>query len=155
MNMQDLRPSSRLTVPSGYAFRLPLTGRGSERPTQEGAAEAAEMNRITVLRKQTAEAERQAKIRELESQLEMLKSETPTRGETPQCEEPDSSPDESGFPWYRDPVDNGSRESGNGWDGMFASPPFRPHAPLLPPPTFPHRQLDVSRVPVDAIKRGR
>ena len=154
MNMQDLGPSSRLTLPSSYAFRLPPTGSGSERPMHEEAAEVSEMNQITVLRRGIAEAERQVQICELEAQLEMLKFETPTRGETPQQEEPDSSPDKSGFPRYRNPVDSGSRYGGNGWEGTFASPPFRPYAPPPPPPAFTQSRLDVSRIPVDAIKRS-
>ena len=102
-------PTSRLTLPSSYAFRQPPTRSGSERPTHEEAAEAAELNRITVLRKQIDDARRE-KIRALDIELESLKSATPTRDgeDTPQREEPDISPDENGFPRYKNPVDIGT-----------------------------------------------
>ena len=154
MNMQDLRTTSRLTLSSNYAFRQPPTGGGSERPTHEEAAEAPGLNRITViLRKQIDDARRE-RILALQADLELLQAATPTRDgdDAPRQEEPDSSPDESGFPRYRDQVDIGS--SLHGYE-TYASPDYRPYAP---PPAlmtiFPQPKLDVSRVPVDAIKRS-
>ena len=94
-------------------------------------------------------AKRFAKIRELERQLEELKANaTEVKGDPPRREEVDSSPDESGFPRYSNPVDTGLRGSGfrnsnNDW-GEKSTPPF--------PPTL--RQIDVSRVLVDGVKRS-
>ena len=88
-------------------------GSGGERPTHEEANEAVELERIQVLTRQVADAKRLAKIRELERQLEELKANaTEVKGDPPRREEVDSSPDESGFPRYSNPVDTGLRSSG-------------------------------------------